>query len=179
MTTKGALKAWATRRGDPAYRDREAERQDDIVAAAEAVVRLVRYRDIEPGPSWVDPGNDQEFRYILSAIVRRWNPGRPGAPVDFKSFGSHGKRKLHREHVVPVEIIVSRMIKDPSECRALLENAVVIAHVTPAEHTQLGNLWTDHPELNAKMLTAPVKDLARLGRQRYADRGVELKEAPS
>ena len=136
--------------------------------------------DIEPGPRWVDPGNDQEFRYILSAIVRRWNPQRRGAPVDFTSVGAKRARtKRHREHVVPWELIVSRMIREPSECRALLEKAVVIAHVTPAEHTQLGNLWTDHRALYAKMLRAPVKDLARLGRQRYADRGVELKEAPS
>lgn len=71
MTTAAALKAWATRRGDPADRDREAERQDDIVTAAEAVVRLVRNHDIQPGPTWKNPGNDQEFRYILSAIVRR------------------------------------------------------------------------------------------------------------
>lgn len=77
--------------------------------------------------------------------------------------------------MVPVEIIVSRMIKEPSECRALLENAVVIARVTPAEHTQLGNnFWGQHPELYAKMMNAPVKQLARLGRQRYAERGVEL-----
>jgi hypothetical protein len=166
-----AEKAWDSRRGGPGRAEREAQRRDDIMRAAEAVCALVRHRDIKPGdPRWKDPGNDQELRYILSAIVRRWR-----RPVEFVSAGSYRKRKLHREHVVPVEIIVSQMIRKPNQIRALFKDAVIIAHVTPAEHAQLSNFQIRHPELYDKMLTAPVKQLARLGLKRYERSGIDLK----
>ena len=62
--------------------------------------------------------------------------------------------KLHREHVVPCRVLVDRMIMNPSECRALLETAVIIASVTPTEHRRLGGIYTHHKDLYRRMLRA-------------------------
>jgi hypothetical protein len=59
------------------------------------------------------------------------------------------------------------MIMNPSECRALLDKAVIIASVTPEEHQLLGGIYKHHGPLYREMLVADVSQLPRLGRQRY------------
>ncbi len=62
---------------------------------------------------------------------------------------------------------------DPTECRALLERAVVIASVTEAEHRQLGGIWRD-PDLYRRMLKGQVSRLSKRGMERYSAAGIVL-----
>jgi len=84
------------------------------------------------------------------------------------------RSRLHREHIVPCRVLVDRMIMNPAECRALLESAVVIASVTPAEHRRLGGIWTHHADLYRRMLRAQVLRLPRRGMERYSTTGIAL-----
>jgi hypothetical protein len=43
---------------------------------------------------------------------------------------------------------------NPAECRPLLEKAVILASITPAEHRHLGGIWTHHEDLYGRMLNA-------------------------
>jgi hypothetical protein len=70
------------------------------------------------------------------------------------------------------------MIMNPAECRLLLEKAVIIASVTPAEHLQLGGIWTHHADLYRRMLKAHVSRLERRGMERYSATGIELEPTP-
>ena len=63
---------------------------------------------------------------------------------------------------------------NPSECRALLEKAVIIASVTPEEHWRLGGIWTHHEDLYRRMLKAHVSRLPRRGMERYSATGIAL-----
>jgi hypothetical protein len=73
------------------------------------------------------------------------------------------------------------MIMNPSQCRELLETAVIIARFTPEEHRRLGGIWTHHADLYRRMLTAQVSRLPRRGMERYKATGIVLRHevAPS
>ena len=105
------------------------DRRAELVACARAVAKLAKHREIEPTHAR-HVVHDLEIRRVLDSIVRRWTP--PGTPPRFISVGAAKKSaaKRHREHVVPCKVLVDRMIMKPSECRALLDKAVIIASVT-------------------------------------------------
>ena len=63
---------------------------------------------------------------------------------------------------------------NPSECRALLHRAVIIASVTPEEHQKLGGIFTHHDELYRRMLAQDISRLIRLGKKRYLNSGIKL-----
>lgn len=148
-----------------------ADRQEQLLACAEAVAKLAKHRQIEAvHVRYVK--HDLEIRPVLATVVRRWTLlTRPS--FDSTAAIIRGAN-LHREHVLPVRVLVDRMIMDPSECRALLKQAVIIARVTPPEHRQLGGIYTDYPDLYRQMLTAPVSQLPELGKERYQRKGIEL-----
>ena len=74
--------------------------------------------------------------------MRRWK-----TPASYISTAAVNmpRRELHLEHVVPIRVLVDRMIMEPTECQELLETAVVIAHITPAEHRELGGIFYAPP----------------------------------
>jgi hypothetical protein len=150
----------------------EAERRAQLIASAEAVAKLAKHREIEPILARLQT-EDLEIRYVLETIVRRWTRL---TPTHFISTGAAKLRraKPHREHVVPCRVLVDRMIMNPSECRALLERAVIIASVTPAEHISLGGIYTHHADLDGRMLKAHVSRLRKRGLERYSATGIAL-----
>ena len=150
----------------------EAERRAQLIACAEAVAKLAKHRKIEPvHVSLVR--DDLEIRPVLDTIVRRWTRLTPTRFISTAAAKTRGA-KPHREHVVPVRVLVDRMIMNPSECRALLETAVIIASVTPAEHRRLGGIYTHHADLYRRMLKAHVSRLPRRGMERYSATGIAL-----
>jgi hypothetical protein len=144
-----------------------------LVTAATALAELATYRDFEAGPA--RPGNpDRVLRKGLEAMVRDWSVSHP---FDFTTAAATRQRTragLHREHVVPVRVLVDRMLMDPAEVRPLLEDALVLALVTEAEHRSIGTLSARHPDVYARMLKAPVSRLPRLGMERYRASGITL-----
>jgi hypothetical protein len=150
----------------------EPERRAQLVACAEAVAKLASTRTIEA----VHVGrvrDDLEVRPVLDTIVRRWTRLTPTRFISTAAANSRGAN-LHREHVVPCRVLVDRMIMNPSECRALLETAVIIASVTPTEHRRLGGIYTHHEDLYRRMLKAHVSRLPRRGMERYSATGISL-----
>ena len=133
--TKAAHRAHATRKAQPAYQALQDKYHEDIVALCQMAARRATNRHITPGPVSRFLREDMAIRKALDSIVRLWKP--PHSYVSIGAAKAPKRVRLEREHVVPVRILVDRMIKDPSECRALLEQAVVIARVTPAEHKKL------------------------------------------
>ena len=150
----------------------EAERRAQLIACAEAVAKLAKHRKIEPVHVNL-VRDDVEFRPVLDTIVRRWTRLTPTRFISAAAANARGA-KLHREHVVPVRVLVDRMIMNPSECRVLLETAVIIASVTPTEHRRLGGIYTHHEDLYRRMLKAQVSRLPRRGMERYSATGIEL-----
>lgn len=63
---------------------------------------------------------------------------------------------------------------NPSECRALLDTAVIIASVALEEHQQLGGIYTHHEDLYRRMLAADVSQLPKLGKKRYLNSRIKL-----
>src|SRR5262249_40427218 len=117
----------------------QAERRSQLIACAEAVAKLAKHRGIEPvHVRFVR--DDLEIRPVWDTIVRRWTRLTPTRFISTAAAHTPGA-KLHREHVVPCRVLVDRMIMDPSECRALLETAVIIASVTSEEHGPLGGIF--------------------------------------
>jgi hypothetical protein len=76
---------------------------------------------------------DLEVRAVLATVIRRWSMTVPVKYITDEA-AALPVRERHREHVVPVRVLVDRMIIDPSECQSLLSDAVVIAHVSRREH---------------------------------------------
>lgn len=62
---------------------------------------------------------------------------------------------------------------DPTECEELLRTAVVIAHITPAEHRKLGGMFKV-PGLYGRMYEASVSELPDLGWERYRAEGIAV-----
>jgi hypothetical protein len=56
----------------------------------------------------------------------------------------------------------------------LLQEAVVLARITEAEHHALGGIYAHHPGIYEKMLAAKVSRLPSLGLRRYKRTGIEL-----
>ncbi len=142
---------------------RRTRRQAQLIACAQAVAELAEHREIQPLRVH-DVEHDLEIHAVLGAIVRRWK-----TPASYISTAAVNmpRKELHLEHVVPIRVLVDRMIMDPTECQELLETAVVIARVTPAEHRELGGIFTHTQELYGRMLKAPVSELPDLGWERY------------
>jgi len=149
-----------------------AERRDQLVACAEAVAKLAKHREIKAVHAR-DVRHDLEIRRVLDTIVRRWTLPIPTSFISTGSARTSGAER-HREHVVPSRVLVDRMIMNPSECRALLDTAVIIASVTPAEHQSLGGIFTHHEELYNRMLAADVSQLPSLGQERYLNSKVKI-----
>ena len=105
----------------------QAERRVQLITLAEAVAELAENRNIKAVRA-VDVRDDLEMRRVLDTIVRRWTRLVPTTYTSAAAMRAR-RAKLHREHIVPVRVLVDRMIMDPTECRALLERAVVIASV--------------------------------------------------
>lgn len=129
------------RRKSRAYAGRQ-----QLLACAKAVAELAEYREIKAmHVSGVD--HDLEIRPLLTTVIRRWSLIEPVTDItDEAAALPQGQR--HREHVVPVRVLVDRMIMNPSECESLLSEAIVIAHVSRGEHKALR--WN---------LRAPSEDL--------------------
>jgi len=150
----------------------EVERRAQLIACAQAVAKLAKHREIEPILARLQT-EDLEIRNVLETIVRRWTRLMPTQYISTGAARTRGA-KPQREHVVPCRVLVDRMIMDPSECRALLETAVIIASVTPAEHVRLGGIYTHHAELYRRMLKAQVSRLRKRGLERYSATGIAL-----
>ena len=150
----------------------EAERRAQLIGCAEAVAKLAKHRKIEPVHVRLVRA-DLEIRPVVDTIVRRWTRLTPTRFISTAAANTRGA-KLHREHVVPCRVLVDRMIMNPSECRALLETAVIIASVTPGEHRRLGGIYTHHQDLYRRMLKAHVSRLPRRGVERYSATGIAL-----
>src|SRR5215211_2344227 len=93
----------------------EAERRAQLIACAEAVAKLATHRKIKAvHVTFVK--DDLEIRPVLDTIVRRWTRLTPTRFISTAAANTRGA-KLHREHVVPVRVLVDRMIMNPSESR--------------------------------------------------------------
>jgi len=150
-----------------------AERRDQLVACAEAVAKLAKHRKIEALPARLIR-HDREIRRVLDTIVRRWTLLTPPRFISTGAANTPGA-KQHLEHVIPSKVLVDRMIMNPSECRVLLDTAVIIASVTPEEHQKLGGIYVNFEELYRQMLTADVSQLPGLGNQRYLMKKIKLR----
>jgi hypothetical protein len=112
-------------------------------------------------------------RKALGYIIRCWH-----APAGFTTADAARTARPHREHIVPVRVLVERIIMRPADAERLLNECVVIAHVTPQEHKRLAGFYRQDPEyqwLYPAMLTAPIEQLVGLGHQRYLRRGLSLR----
>lgn len=143
-----------------------------LVRCAEAVAKLANHRKIEAVPVRFVT-HDLEIRPVLSTIVRRWTPLTPQRFISTGAANTPETKQI-LEHVVPVRVLVDRMIMNPSECRALLDTAVIIAKVMPEEHKRLGHLFPHNKELYERMLAAPVSQLPALGKERYVKKKIRL-----
>jgi hypothetical protein len=117
-------------------------------------------------------GVDLEIRAVLATVIRRWSMMVPVTYITDEAAALAG-RERHREHVVPVRVLVDRMIMNPSDCDSLLSAAIVIAHVSRDEHRDLGFL-VDHQAIYEGTLDAAVSDLPDLGLKRYDAAGIVL-----
>ena len=59
------------------------------------------------------------------------------------------------------------MIMHPRQAKSLLQQAVVLALVTPEDHRLLGGIYTHHRDLYERMLSCPMGELVPLGWKRY------------
>jgi hypothetical protein len=147
-------------------------RRDQLVACAEAVAALATNRTITPQHvSKLEA--DHEIRKILDAVVRRWSQLEVATFYTTPSLDESGTKR-HKDHLVPCRVLVDRMIMNPGECRAVLEDAVVLVELSRAEHLALGGIFADHADLYAEMLAAQVADLFSLGRLRYERVGIAI-----
>jgi hypothetical protein len=151
---------------------RANDRRDELVMCAEAVANLAKHRQIEAIHARL-VRHDREIRRVLDTIVRRWTLLIPPRYISTGAADTP-RAKQHLEHVVPSRVLVDRMIMEPSECRALLDTAVIIASVTPREHQRLGGIYTHHEDLYRRMLAADVSQLPMLGEERYFNSGIKL-----
>jgi hypothetical protein len=148
-----------------------ADRRRELEACAVAVARLARNPAIV-AVHVTEVGTDNEIRRTLEAIVRRW--GR-WTPVAYESpAAAAGTATCVVDHVVPCRVLVDRLIMHPDECAVLLQEAVVLARITKAEHQALGGIYAHHSGIYEKMLAAKVSRLPSLGLRRYKRTGIEL-----
>lgn len=146
------------------------DRRAQLLACAQAVAPLAQNRNITAvHVSKVEA--DHEIRRVLETIVRRWTKG---VGPTYESRAGTLAEPADLDHVVPCRVIVDRMIMNPAECEALLQESIVIARITKDEHRKLGGIWADHPEVYARLLTAPVGELHTIGLERYSNKGVKV-----
>ena len=146
-----------------------AERREQLVACAEAVANLATHREIKPMLAG-HVKHDLAIRQILDTIVRCWTT----TPRFISAGAARSGAKRPKDHVVPVRVLVDRMIMNPSECRVLLDTAVILATITPEEHRKLGGIFTHFEELYGRMLVADVLQLPELGHERYFIKKIKL-----
>jgi hypothetical protein len=148
------------------------ERRTQIVEIATAVASLAKVREIK-AKHVSDVKDDLENRPVLETLIRRWTQIHRH-DIRFVSDGVQADSSTTPdiEHMVPVRVIVDRMIMAPTECRTLLNEAIVLAHVTKAEHQQLGGIFDPHAAIYQAMLDSPIPGLEALARKRYEDSGV-------
>jgi hypothetical protein len=140
-------------------------------ALAHVVAELATQREIRPT---IRPAADRNLRKALDYIIRCWH-----ATAEYTTADAALAERSHREHVVPVCVLVERIIMQPADAERLLNECVVIAHVTPQEHKRLAGFYRRDPEYQGpypEMLTAPIEQLVELGQQRYIRRGLALRE---
>ena len=152
--------------------ERRRVRQTEVVALVHAVAELATQREIAPT---IRPTADRNVRKALGYIIRCWH-----ANATFTTADAARAERPDREHVVPVPLLVERIIMRPGDAERLLNECVVIAHVTPQEHKRLSALYRQdarYQGLYPTMLTAPIEQLVALGHERYARRGLELRRS--
>jgi hypothetical protein len=147
----------------PAQR-RRAER---VAVRQERLIELARTVAPMAGKSL----DDNDVRAILAAVVRRWSTT---VSVDFMSEEVWGGERSHLEHVVPVRVIVDRMIARPRAVERILRTAVVVAKVTPAQHSSIGTMLGTHAALYEHMKKCRLDELPAQGWHRYRRRGVRV-----
>ena len=146
------------------------EQMDELARCAEAVAMLAEHRDIEPvHVSKVK--HDRQIRKVLDSIVRLYT--RLMWTSYFSEAACEDDARVHRDHIVPVRVLVDRMIMNPFETSDIL-GAIVLAEITPEEHKRLGGIWKDHEDVYTVMLRCPPDELADLGLKRYDRSGVEV-----
>ena len=148
------------------------ERRAQLCAAAQAIAVLATNREIAPQLA-VLVKDDVEIRPLLETVVRRWSKLEKLSyvTVDSKLLVT---TQTALDHVVPCRVLVDRMIMRPTECNALLTDAIVLARVTKPEHQRLGGIFTHHRALYQQMLQCDVSELAKLGRRRYVRSKIRL-----
>jgi len=142
----------------------------ELARCAEAVALIAEHRSIEPvHVSKVK--YDREIRKVLTSVVRLYTKL---IRTTYASEAARGEgARVHRDHIVPVRVLVDRMIMAPEGAREILD-AVVLAQITPEEHRQLGGIWKHHEDLYGVMLSCPLAELVELGLKRYVRSGVEV-----
>jgi hypothetical protein len=116
---------------------------------------------------------DLEIRRVLETVVRRWT-SLAHATLSSPEAVDLDTRQVDLDHIVPCRVLVDRMIMNPAECEHLLSHGVVLARVTKQQHKALGGIFVHHEPLYGRMLTAPLGNLAALGRLRYDVSGISL-----
>ena len=131
--------------------ERQGIRRSEVVALAQAVAALATHREIVPLSR---PTADWNVRNTLGYIVRLWR-----VPLTYTTAAAVIAERRECEHVVPVRVLVDRIIMEPADTERLLNECVITAHVTGAEHRQLGKLYRDHRDLYEAMLAAPIEEI--------------------
>jgi hypothetical protein len=149
--------------------ERRAVRREQLILLAHSVAEVATHRRITLASR---PIADHEVRHALGQIIRRWSRY---VPVTYTTADAARTDWPAIEHIVPVRALVDRILMQPSDTERLLDEGVVLATVTPAEHDQLGKLWRDHRELYAAMLEARPEELVSYGLRRYTKTGVKLR----
>jgi len=146
------------------------EQLEELVRCAEVVARLAEHRHIEPvHVSKVK--HDRQIRKVLDSIVRLYT--RLMWTSYFSEAACVDGARVHRDHIVPVRVLVDRMIMDPFETSEIF-GAVVLAEITADEHKRLGGIWKDHEDVYTVMLRCRPDELVDLGLKRYVRSGVEI-----
>lgn len=146
------------------------EQLEELVRCAEVVAGLAEYRLIEPvHVSKVK--HDRQIRKVLDSIVRLYT--RLMWTSYFSEAACEDGARVHRDHIVPVRVLVDRMIINPSETSEIF-GAVVLAEITAEEHKRLGGIWKHHEDLYSVMLRCRPDELVDLGLKRYVRSGVEI-----
>jgi hypothetical protein len=146
------------RRGTP-YEERVAKRQGRLVELARDIA-FSAGKDLD----------DNDARALLRAIVRRWST------TETAVYRSRAVARgiVHREHVVPVRVLVDRMIAKPRCTERLLRSCIVIAEVTPTQHRKIGTMVGTHADLYEDLQSCVIDDLVPLSWRRYSSRGINV-----
>jgi hypothetical protein len=146
------------------------DRRAQLLACAQAIAPLATNREIKAvHVSKVEA--DHEIRRVLETIVRRWTKG---VTASYTSKAGSADPAADLDHVVPCRVIVDRMIMNPIDVEALLQESIVLARITKAEHQQLGGIFQHHAEVYERLLSAPVDQLHEVALERYKRSKVKI-----